>query len=358
MTNPKITLSPGTSPIEGETGTYLITLEKPAPAGGLTVHYDTVGSYAILNSEYNFAAGENLSAVTADSFTIAAGATTATLNLVTVANTIYEPFNSVMLNVTPGTGYDFIANNTRFALFITDEPGNDNFGDSSIATADFNGDGNADLAMLNTGYNVVSVRLGNGSGSFIDKGRVAVGVEPSSIIVADFNGDGNIDLATANFGGAISLRLGNGSGGFISDTDIAMDTALSLIATADFNGDGNADLVTTNWNDSVSVLLGNSSGGFTVHTSIATSNRAKSAVTADFNDDGNADLAIPNDDDNTVSIHLGNGRGGFSGKTNVTVGNGSHFITAADLNNDGNVDLATTNSTTSFTTNNKFYNKL
>lgn len=361
MTNPKITLSPGTSPIEGETGTYLITLDKPAPAGGLTVHYNSTymmhydnGTLTSADSFTNFTAGENLSVVTADSFTIAAGSTTATLNMVFTANTSFESFITVTLNVTAGTGYDFVANNAQFAWPITNElfPYHGNYSYLLIAAADFNNDGNADLAILSDGDNSVWIRLGNSNGSFTDKGQVAMGGSPSSVIVADFNGDGNMDLAAANqydtlydpFGNSsVSIRLGNGSGGFISDANIAMDSVFSLITAADFNGDGNADLLATNWNDTVSVLLGNGSGGFTGNTSIVLGSPPNSIVTADFNNDGDTDLAITNDVDNIVSIHLGNGKGGFAAHTNVIVGYDPHVFTTADFNGDGNVDLATAN---------------
>ncbi len=371
MTKPKITLSlsPGTSPTEGGTGTYLITLDKPAPAGGLTVHYDSVyaipygaGTLFITPSDgdnyYHFTAGENLSVVTADSFTIAAGASSATLNLVTIANTSFESSSSVTLNVTQGTGYDFVADTVRFTWSTGDEYGS--YDNLSMTAADFNNDGNADLAMLINGDNTVLIRLGNSNGSFTDKGRVAVGEGPSSVIAADFNGDGNMDLATANqydtpdspFGNStVSIRLGNGSGGFISDANIAMDSAFSLITAADFNGDGNADLLATNWNDTVSVLLGNGNGGFTGNTGTALYSPPNSIVSADFNADGYADLALTNDVDNIVSIHLGNGNGSFAPHTNVTLGTGPytagynpHDITTADFNNDGNVDLAIANS--------------
>ncbi len=39
-----------------------------------------------------------------------------------------------------------------------------------------------------------------------------MGATPTAITNADFNGDGNADLAVANFASSISVRLGNGSG--------------------------------------------------------------------------------------------------------------------------------------------------
>src|SRR6266568_5480391 len=66
------------------------------------------------------------------------------------------------------------------------------------------------------------------------------------VAVADFNGDGNRDLAVLNYGdNAISILLGNGDGTFQPATMIAGDSNSFSIATADFNGDHRADLVIT-----------------------------------------------------------------------------------------------------------------
>src|SRR5262249_35784412 len=46
----------------------------------------------------------------------------------------------------------------------------------------------------------VSIRLGNGNGTFTAEPDVAVGSHPQSVAVADFNGDGKADLAVANLG--------------------------------------------------------------------------------------------------------------------------------------------------------------
>ncbi len=64
-----------------------------------------------------------------------------------------------------------------------------------------------------------SVLLGNGDGTFQPKVDFPVLDVPWQISAADFDGDGNIDLATANAGGGglgttMSVLLGDGQGGF------------------------------------------------------------------------------------------------------------------------------------------------
>ena len=295
MALPKITLKAGTSPTEGSIGTYLITLDTPAPAGGLTVNYNTSGGTATVDEDYHLSGGENLSAVTAGSFTIAAGATTATLNLAALVDAVPERNETVMVNVTTGTGYKIIGNIPQFTLAPTVVTGNFAL---SVISADFNGDGNADLAIANYD-NTVSVRLGDGSGRFTGNTNVAVGSYPASIISTDFNGDGNADLATANQrDNTVSVRLGDGRGGFTGNTRVAVGKSPESVISADFNGDGNADLATANYDGhTVSVRLGGGSGRFTGNINIAVDGNGastRSVISTDFNGDGKADLAFVN----------------------------------------------------------------
>jgi subtilisin-like proprotein convertase family protein len=77
-------------------------------------------------------------------------------------------------------------------------------GPVSVTTADFNGDARLDLAVAYRGANEVRVLLNNGAGNFGSTGAhvasYAVGSVPSAVIAADFNGNGQPDLAVANTG--------------------------------------------------------------------------------------------------------------------------------------------------------------
>jgi FG-GAP-like repeat len=68
-------------------------------------------------------------------------------------------------------------------------------GGSSIATGDFNHDGNLDVVMIaGVGF---SVALGNGDGTFSRPVNYRANV-PFSLAVADFNNDGNLDIVVAD----------------------------------------------------------------------------------------------------------------------------------------------------------------
>src|SRR5438045_228186 len=85
----------------------------------------------------------------------------------------------------------------------------------AIASADFNGDGRADLATTSYSSNSVSVALSNANGTFQAAQNFATGTVPHSVVVGDFNGDGKRDLATAN-ASDVTILLGNGNGTFQS----------------------------------------------------------------------------------------------------------------------------------------------
>jgi hypothetical protein len=75
-------------------------------------------------------------------------------------------------------------------------------GPTSIAVADYNLDGLADLAVADETDNAVSVLLNLGGGLFATNVELPVGTGPVSIATADFNADGRLDVATANSGSA------------------------------------------------------------------------------------------------------------------------------------------------------------
>jgi hypothetical protein len=76
--------------------------------------------------------------------------------------------------------------------------------------------------------------------------------------VADFDGDGNDDIATANFeADSVSILAGDGSGSFAAPEDFPAGNAPSQLIVGEFGGDDLPDLAITNTeDDQVTILLG------------------------------------------------------------------------------------------------------
>jgi hypothetical protein len=261
-------------------------------------------------------------------------------------------FNNEAVVILPGNGNGgFAPSSAAFA----NVPGGPIFG---VQAADFNADGNLDLAVTSGISGVSPVVLGYGKGAFSAAGDLYTttfgGGFPTGVAVGDFNADGKLDAAVANGGSAkypysgVSISLGNGDGTFTqaSGSPILLGQSLSAIVTADFNRDGKLDLaVTDTAGNAVIILLGNGDGTFGTPTTIAVGNSPYAIVAGDFNNDGKLDLAVANYGDGTITLLLGNGDGTFTQTAGspYAVGQYPYQLAAADFNGDGKLDLATAN---------------
>lgn len=208
------------------------------------------------------------------------------------------------------------ANGNGNFTFTTSQYNNLGLGTASVALADFDEDGRLDLAAGNNAAGTVSVRLGDGAGSFAGSISLpATGI--NQLVVADFTGDGHLDIASVNTFDATNSRpvqvwIGGGDGTFTTPVIRLTPTVFSYnISTGDYNGDGIIDIITARAGSTtggVDIFSYNSaSASFTGPiTKAAIGNQPRNVVVADLNNDRTLDFAGANSvGGNSFSVALG-----------------------------------------------------
>lgn len=231
----------------------------------------------------------------------------------------------------------------------------------SIA-GDFNGDRLPDLAMLSassgTARTEVSIMLANLDGGF----RFPVTIRPasgnetlSSIATADFDSDGNLDLVVSTGAGfgppaphRVMVLLGKGDGTFAAPTTVGTSLDWSTLLVGDFNGDGRADVLEWyEWRGVVKfvTLLGNGNGtlrpAFITTMSGLPEVAAFTRVAGDFDADGKTDLALASPRYTSLAVFLSNGDGSFRRAADHLLGSSfpASVFAVQDFNGDGKVDI-------------------
>jgi hypothetical protein len=237
------------------------------------------------------------------------------------------------------------------------------FGDA--ATADFDGDGNADVVISGEPDSFspeqTVVYFGDGTGGF-PRQTTLQGLSRSSLAVGDLNNDGNVDLVASGRDGTSTgvtrVYLGDGQGGFMASGAQVAGGIASGLDLGDVDRDGNLDLVITNADQGSGqgrgtlLYLGDGAGGFTLSTvtldpiDFGLGSGARSSATfADFSGDGALDLVVAGPDDNfqpSATLYEGDGQGGFTDVQGGLAGLAPGAALDADADGDGDLDLVMT----------------
>ena len=226
---------------------------------------------------------------------------------------------------------------------------------ADVATGDFNGDGRADLVLVEGNDSqrpgAVHLALGAGDGKFATPfyaGQFEGGIQ-GRLHVADFNGDGQLDIALSGAGsqrGIIAILIGllRSNGQFDKQQTLRnpyADLKPVDVAAGDINGDGRADLAVALGDGSVRVALGNGLGGF-ADAALLPAVRGVFVALGDVNGDGLRDV-VAADGDGSVFVALAGGEKGLllpavrtAAPLLPAVQRGLHL---ADVNGDGKSDL-------------------
>lgn len=174
-------------------------------------------------------------------------------------------------------------------------------GPIAITSADFNGDGKPDLAIVNETSNNVTLLAGNGDGTFTEfsKSPIPTGKTPITIASGTLDGSTGPGLAIANQAdNSVTVYLGNGDGSFnaASQSPLATTSAPGGVTIADFVGTSTGGIaVTCRDSGTVIVYLDLGSGLFTEALEPAAGNNPDAILAGEFTGNPFPDIVVTND---------------------------------------------------------------
>ncbi len=211
----------------------------------------------------------------------------------------------------------------------------------SLTAGDFNRDGRKDLAAINGGVSISIALRGPGDR---DSWEVQLPIQFGSgsflIRAVDFDGDGDADLAVADPSSSAFVLWSNGDGTFKRGVRVPGSTGSRWVEAGDFDGDGKVDLASANWDSfSISIHRWRADGTFELVRSLPFNGAPHSLVAQDYSGDGKIDLLTGID---TVGILplLGLGDGRFQPqKSFMGTGQCHRSIAGGDFDKDGLPDV-------------------
>ncbi|MCC6970689.1 MAG: VCBS repeat-containing protein [Phycisphaerales bacterium] len=208
-----------------------------------------------------------------------------------------------------------------------------------VAAMDFNGDGRMDLLAVDSeGSRLLPLR-GQGDGSFVPGSPVSLPTNPRALTLFDVDGDVDLDAATASQTTAAVTILRNDAGVFSVLSTTPVGAGLNLIAAGDLDGDGRADLAVGDVTGRSVTLLRNVSdnGGLEAMATLTLPVAALAVAAGDANGDGVAEVFVTtNNSDPFIRMYRKNGPGWDMGTLPIA-GNGGG-LSVRDIDGDGVLD--------------------
>jgi len=191
-----------------------------------------------------------------------------------------------------------------------------------MTLADVNSDGNLDIVAANAtseDEGGVQVWLGDGKGRWTTQVGPCYAGTFRDVVVADFDGDGNPDIAVVTYLKGIRIWLGDGEGGWKEGKWPTKEGNFWDVASRDLDGDGSPDLLASSLEgEGIRFWLNDGGGGWKeVKGKFPSQGTYHGLILSDLNNDGRTDLAAVSYEEGVkVWLIFGpGGRGTTSGDT-------------------------------------------
>jgi len=199
-------------------------------------------------------------------------------------------------------------------------------------------------------FDKMEIFLGSGNGAFKKGETYPTGSRPFSGVSADFNGDGNIDIALATSSSAsssIRLYMGKGNGSFFKPKTLAKGLAPLALIKKDMNDDGLHDLIfSSGKGDNMYMLFSRGDGTFRKEITFSGGGGPIALTAGHLNSDNQVDIAVANSRSSNFSLVMRTTNESFHYPTRDYVVDGGTplAITSGDYNSDGMTDIAVASS--------------
>lgn len=223
-----------------------------------------------------------------------------------------------------------------------------------LGTFNTNTDANLDFVVSNFADNTYSVFTGNANGTFTQvKGspfHLPTGqTGPIAMTSADFNGDGKADLAIVNqTTNNVTVLQGNGDGTFtpLAGSPLPAGRFPVAIASGSLAGGTGPGLAIANQKDStITAYLGNGNGTFTASSQspLATTSAPNGVAIADFAGTSTGGIAATEGPSGTVIVYVDLGSGLFTEALEPAAGTSPGAILAGSFTGNALPDIVVTN---------------
>ncbi|MEW6412708.1 MAG: FG-GAP-like repeat-containing protein [Candidatus Zixiibacteriota bacterium] len=211
----------------------------------------------------------------------------------------------------------------------------------SVCTADFDGDGDKDLAVVHSDAAYVSIFANAGDGTFGAASNFAISGAAKWVRAADLDNDGDVDLACILASGSGYVILFNAGSGTFTSVSTTLNENLTRMALADCDNDGDRDLVTTNrvTGDAL-VLVNDGTGTFSQLVRKSLGAAPENVCVFDINNAGYLDILSANTSSDSVSMLTSSGLLTYNTAVKFLVEDQPVSLCSGDFNADTRADAA------------------